>query len=213
MARKTRFLTLMFGVAFAGGTIAVPAGAALPLPHAVGTISCSVKGALKFVPALVAGGTVPTTVTLATTEFGCTGTGDAVNIIGGTSKSSHLEPTNDCVTLLTAASGIGTTQGLLKWKVLLGTQKWAPSTIQFTSGSYSGDGVTTPFTIDTSGSSIDDPLIATDGSFTGDIATAHAQIKNTYAQIVAKCINPDPLKQLKSLTIQAPQSTFTLTSP
>jgi len=202
----------VFGVALAAGTIGAPAGAVVPPPHAVGTISCSVKGALKFVPALVAGGTTPTTVTLATTEFGCTGTGDAANIIGGTSKTSHVEPTNDCVSVLTTPSS-GTGQGLLKWKVLLGTQKWASSTIQFTAASLGGDGMTTPFTIDSSGSAIDDPVNATDGSFTGDIATAHAQIKNTYAQIVAKCTNPDPLKQLKSLTIQAPQSTFTLTSP
>jgi hypothetical protein len=213
VARKTRFLTLMFGVAFAGSTMAAPVGALTILPKAVGTISCNVKGTLKFVPALNVGGTSPTVVTLSTSEVLCIGTGDAVNIIGGSSKTSHTEPMNDCATVLDPNKPFNTSQGLLKWKVLLGTQKWAPSTIQFTVGSASGDGVNTPFTTDSSGSAIDDPLIATDGSFTGDIATAHAQIKQTYAQIAAKCLNPDPLKQLKALNIISPQSTFTLTSP
>ena len=211
MDRKARFLTLVFGVAIAGGAMAAPLGASTPLPKAVGTISCSVKGSLTFLPALAAGGTTPTKVTLSTTEFGCTGTGDAANIIGGSSKTSQTVGTNDCQTVLTAP--FQQSQGLLKWKVALLTQKWAASTIQFTSGSKSGDGVSTPFTTDSSGSAIDDPAITTDGSFAGDIATAHAQIKQTLAQITAKCVATDPLKQLKSLTIIAPQSTFTLTGP
>jgi hypothetical protein len=205
MGLKIRTLSLVAGVALAAGAT-VSAGASTPLPNAVGTIHCTVKGALKFNPPLIVGGTAPTVVTLATTEFGCTGTGDAVNITGGTSKTSRSVDTNDCVTVLTAP--FQTSQGALKWKVLLGTQKWAASTIQFTSGSQSGDGVSTPYTTDESGSSIG-------GSFNGDIATAHAQIKQTKAQITAKCLAgvSDITKGLKSLTIIAPQSTFDLSNP
>jgi hypothetical protein len=202
MGLKIRTLSLVAGVALvAGATVSGTAGAAAPPPNAVGTIHCTVKGALKFVPPLVAGGTTPTVITLATTEFGCSGTGDAANITGGSSKSSHTADTNDCATVLTAP--FQTSQGSLKWKVVKNTTKWAASTIQFTSGSSSGDGVSTPFTTDESGSSIG-------GSFNGDTATAHAQIKETLAKIQQMCTASDPKKQLKKLTIVAPQSTFDL---
>jgi hypothetical protein len=206
MGLKIRTLSLVAGVALvAGATVSGTAGASTPLPNAAGTIHCLVKGTLKFNPPLLGYTGHPvnsTTVTLVTTETGCSGTGDATNITGGSSKNSHVSDTNDCATVLTAAFEVS--QGALTWKVPTGTQKWAPSTIQFTSGSKSGDGVSTPFTTDTSGSSIG-------GSFNGDIANAHAQIKQNLAYIVSKCNNSDPLKGgLKSLTIIAPQSTFDL---
>jgi hypothetical protein len=202
MGLKTRTLGVVAGVVLAATMTAVPVGATV-LPNAVGTVHCTVKGSLKFVPPLVLGGTSAVTVTLATTEVGCTGTGDAVNITGGSSKTSHTEATNDCSAVLQAP--FQASSGTLKWKVATGTQKWASSTISFTSGSSGGDGVTTPFTLDESGSS-------TGGSFSGNTATAHAQIKNTLAQIQAKCVAgvADPTKGLKSLTIISPQSTFDL---
>lgn len=197
---KTRTLALVAGVALVAG--ASVAGASTPLPNATGTIHCSVKGSVKYNPPLhsyAAPDTTPTLVTLTTTEYGCTATGTGTNITGGGSKTSHTVNSNDCLTVLTAP--FVASSGTLKWKVVSHTQKWASSTISFTSGSSSP---TDPPSTDQAGSS-------TAGSYNGDAATAHAQIKETLAKITAKCTagQVDPLKGLKSLTITT-GSTFDL---
>jgi len=197
MGIKIRTVSLVIGAALAtSAAVAAPVGAVTPI-NGVGTVSCLVKGSVTYVPPLIAGGTVSTTITLSTTEFSCTGTGNGANVTGGSSKTSHVSSTNDCATVLTAP--FQTSQGALKWKVLAHTTPLNASTIQFTSGSSS---LGPPITTDSSGSS-------TAGSFNGDTATAHAQIKQTLAQITAACTPPKG-KGLKSLTIVSPQSTFVL---
>ncbi len=175
---------------------AAPAGAVTPVAG-VGTVGCHVGGGFTFKPALVAGGTVATTVTFHTALKTCTGTGDAVNVIGGTSKVVKSLPTNDCQTVLQSADASQPQSGVLKWRVLRGTTPLVPSTITFTSGTADTG---PPITADATGSS-------TAGSFLGDAATAHLQLKQTVSTITARCLSTTGLT---GLTFDPTASTFTL---
>lgn len=180
---------------------AIPAGAAAPPPKdAVGTLSCKVKGSLKFSPPLITDGDVPTTATLKTTLSNCTGTGDGAKIKGGSSLSVYGVEKNDCKIYFNPATPFTTRSGQIKWKVVSGwKQKYNNSTITFTAGTGAAG---PPIYSDQSGS-------ATAGSFNGDAAAAHAAIKQTALQIGKSCAPPKG-KGVKVLTLLYPNSTFSL---
>jgi hypothetical protein len=175
---------------------AAPAGAVTPVVG-TGTVSCHVGGGFTFQPALRVGGSTPTNVIFHTALSLCTGTGNGVNIKGGSSRVVGTAATNDCATVLQSAQASGPQSGVLKWRVLLGTPPLVPSTITFTSGSSS---LGPPITADAGGS-------ATAGSFNGDVATAHVQLRETVSSITTKCLSATGLPAIHFVVAS---STFTL---
>jgi hypothetical protein len=193
--RLTKKLLGLAMVATAGvGLMMGPVTAASPI-NGTGTVTCGIKGTIKFSPPLKTGGTSPETVSISASLSGCSGTGNGADVVKASSKGSESTPNNDCASLAGTMSNTLTTT--TKWTVGSGKPKLNPSTVVFTSETGNAG---PPLSFDASGS-------ATAGSFAGDSAAAHAVIKQTISQVFAAC---GSAKGLKSLSIVATGSSSSL---
>jgi len=193
--RLTKKLLGLALVATAGvGLMMGPVSAVSPI-NGTGTVTCSIKGTLKFSPPLKNGGTTPETISLAASLSGCSGTGNGADVTKASAKGSEITANNACASLVgTMSNTLSTT---VKWTVGSGKPKLNPSTVGFSSETGNAG---PPLSFDASGS-------ATAGSFNGDSAASHAVIQQTISQVLAAC---GSATGLKSLTIVATGSSSSL---
>jgi hypothetical protein len=145
------------------------------------------KSSASFKPALVNGGAAATTVKIKFSLSCSNGSGDGLNVTGGTASGSLSVATNDCATDL---SGAATTGHLTaKWKVKPGTSKLNPTVITVTSITGAQIGADNVF--HTFGH-------ATSGSFNGGSEESDTLTQMTTAAINAACA----AKGVKKLAMQ-----------
>ena len=131
------------GVAVVGGT-----ASAMPLPKAVGSVSCTVTGTGKFAPKLTPAGTHVTAVKstfkgAAPTSGGCSGTASVPNTTGSLTPITIYSATfkgagfysgplnaNSC-SVFSTTDGVGTIKMKIKW---IASMAIAPTVLTFTSG-------------------------------------------------------------------------------
>ncbi len=168
----------ILGAIFAGITPSVFASG-INGTGAVGT--CALQGSISFKPALVNGGTSPTTDGVKTKgPKGSTcsgGSGDGATIVTGAAKGSLSTPNNSCTGLIGTMNNPITLT--FKWKVKSGSPHLNPSTITITSttGGVSGDGHGTFTATGT----------VTSGSFMGDTVSATIKTDQTAGDLGTAC--------------------------
>src|ERR1700687_1245500 len=125
MRLKTKMLCMATVATAAVGLMVGPVTAASPI-NGTGTVTCGIKGTIKFNPALKTGGTTPETVSIAVSLSGCSGTGNGADGVKATSAGSENTANNNCASLAGTMSNTLTTT--TKWTVGAGKPKLNPST-------------------------------------------------------------------------------------
>lgn len=192
--------TIAAGVATAIALVGVAGATATPV-DGTGTLSCHAVGKVTFSPALVAGGTSETTVTVKAGAAGCAnGTGDGATVRVAKLNGSFTLPSNDCASVLALTSApmsLGAT-----WKVGGRATPVNPSVIDATSLVQGVDETTGKWSATASGS-------VTSGSFAGTPVTISMGFAKAPSAIASNCAGAG----LRGLTFRASASTLVVGVP